>query len=94
MKANTNIENQIIEVLNSYANAYADKNLNTMTDPFLEDPDIVAVGTGEDEWVHGFDELKEGFKRDMNQSESINIQFKDITVSSIDNAAWASLYIL
>jgi hypothetical protein len=53
---------------------------------------MVAIGTGEDEWVHGFDELKEGLKRDISQSESIKIFFKDINVSSAHNVAWTSSY--
>lgn len=92
MKADKKTENEIVEVLNSYGNAYADKDLDAMLNLFLEDPDIVAIGTGEDEWVHGFDELKEGLKRDITQSESIKVDFKNITVSSANNVAWTSSY--
>lgn len=92
MKVDKKTENEIVEVLNSYGNAYANKDLDAMLNLFLEDPDIVAIGTGEDEWVHGFDELKEGLKRDITQSESIKVHFKNLKVSSTDNVAWTSSY--
>jgi ketosteroid isomerase-like protein len=92
LKADKNTENEIIEMLNRYARAYADKDLDAMINLFLEDPDIVAIGTGEDEWVHGYSEHKEGFKRDITQSESIKVDFNDINVSAAGAAAWMSSY--
>ncbi len=92
MKSEKNVEKQIIEILNSYAKAYANKDLDSMLELFLDDPDIVAIGTGQDEWVYGFGELKEGFKRDIAQSENINVEFDNISVSNVENAAWASSY--
>lgn len=92
MNSDKNVESQIIEMFNSYAKAYTNKDLDTLSNLFLKDSKIVAIGTGEDEWVHGFNELKEGFKRDINQSESIDIEFDNITISSIGNAAWSSSF--
>lgn len=92
MKADKKTENQVIDMINSYANAYADNDIDAIMNLFLNDPDIVAIGTGDDEWAYGYDELKDGFKRDMEQSKGIKIEFKDITVSSIQNAAWTSSY--
>jgi uncharacterized protein (TIGR02246 family) len=90
LKADKNTENEIIEMFNSYKRAYADNDLDAMINLFLEDPDIVVIGTGEDEWVQGCNELKKGLKRDITQSESIKVDFKDIKVSTIGAAAWTS----
>ena len=61
-----------------------------MMDLFLDDPDIVAIGTGTDEWAHGCLELKDGFQRDFDQADNIQVKFEDITIQSSGNVAWLS----
>ncbi|MGB9936990.1 MAG: AtzH-like domain-containing protein [Methanobacterium sp.] len=91
MKSDAKTVNEIIEMLKRYANAYTDKNLDAMMELFLDSPDIVAIGTGKDEWVKGYHGLKEGFRRDITQSENIKVNFENINVSSAGSAAWASM---
>ncbi len=90
MKCEENIEVEVRDMLNRYAQAYADKNLDAMMDLFSNDPDIVAIGTGTDEWIHGCDELKEGFRRDFTQADNIQVKFERITIQATDNASWLS----
>ena len=52
---------------------------------YVQDPDLVAIGAGRDEWVKGFEDLKKGYKRDMDQADRIQVDFEDITVSSSGN---------
>ncbi|MGB9980488.1 nuclear transport factor 2 family protein [Methanobacterium sp.] len=90
MKCTENTEFEVMEMLNRYAQAYADKNINNMMALFLEDPNIVAIGTGTDEWVHGYSELKKGFERDFAQADNIQVKFEKVTIQSANSAAWLS----
>lgn len=90
MKCKENIEIEVMDMLNRYAKAYADKNIDAMMALFLDDPDIVAIGTGTDEWIDGCDELREGFKRDFAQADNIQVKFEKITIQSEGNVAWLS----
>ena len=90
MKCEENIEAEVMGMLNRYAQAYAEKNIDAMMDLFLDDPDVVAIGTGTDEWIHGCDELREGFRRDFGQADNIQVKFEKITIQSANNVAWLS----
>jgi ketosteroid isomerase-like protein len=90
LKADRNTEFEVMNMLNRYAQAYADKDIDTMMNLFLDDPDIVAIGTGIDEWVHGYNELKEGFKRDFAQADNIKIKFENVTIQAADDVSWLS----
>lgn len=90
MECKENIETEVMEMLNKYAKAYADKDIDAMMSLFLDDPDTVAIGTGTDEWVHGCGELREGFKRDFAQADNIQVKFEKITIQSAGNVAWLS----
>ena len=90
MRCEENIELEVMGMLKKYAKAYADKDIDTMMDLFIDDPNIVAIGTGTDEWVHGCEELREGFKRDFSQADNIQVKFEKVTIQHAGNAAWLS----
>jgi len=90
MRADKNTESEIMEVLNKYAKAYSDKDINTMMSLFVDDSDFVAIGTGKDEWIQGYNQLKTGFKRDFSQADNIKIAFEKITISNAGNVSWVS----
>jgi ketosteroid isomerase-like protein len=90
LKCTENTESEVRDMMNRYAQAYADKNIGNMMDLFLNDPDIVAIGTGTDEWIHGYDELRKGFVRDFDQADNIQIKFEKVTIQSANSAAWLS----
>lgn len=90
MKADKNTEFEVKEMLNKYAQAYADKDIGAMMNLFLDDPNLVAIGTGIDEWVHGCNELEKGFKRDFAQADNIKVKFENVTIQSSGNVAWIS----
>ncbi len=90
MEASKDIVTKVHEVLKQYAQAYADKDMEIMMKLFSQDPDLVAIGAGRDEWVKGPEELKKGFQRDMAQADDMKVDFEDVTVSSSGNVAWAS----
>ncbi len=90
MEASKDIEKTVQEILKQYAQAYADKDMESIIKLFTQDPDLVAIGAGRDEWVTGSEELKKGFQRDMTQADDIKVDFEDVAVSSSGNVAWAS----
>jgi ketosteroid isomerase-like protein len=90
MKCEENIELEVMGMLKKYAKAYADKDIDVMMDLFIDDPHIVAIGTGTDEWVHGREELEEGFKRDFAQADNIQVKFEKVTIQYAGNVAWLS----
>ena len=90
MRCTENTEYEVRDMMNRYAQAYADKDIDAMMDLFIDNPDIVAIGTGTDEWVHGREELKEGFRRDFNQADNIQVKFEKVTIQYAGNVAWLS----
>lgn len=90
MRADKNTESEIMDMLNKYAKAYEDKDIDAMMELFIDDPDLVAIGTGKDEWVKGYQELENGFKRDFSQADNIDVGFEKITISNAGKASWVS----
>jgi len=90
MEASKEIVSAAHEILKNMAQAYLDKDLEGMMQLYVPDPDLVAIGAGRDEWVNGPEELRNGYNRDMNQADKIEVDFEDVTVSSSGNVAWVS----
>ncbi|MGC9516657.1 MAG: nuclear transport factor 2 family protein [Methanomicrobiales archaeon] len=91
MKGDMEAESAVKELLERYTQAYASKDMEKMMSLFPDDPDLVFIGTGEDEWVQGFEELKKGFKRDFKQADEIDVGFENLSISSSGHVAWASM---
>jgi ketosteroid isomerase-like protein len=92
MEANNNVQEAIISLLNKYGQAYSDKDIEGMLKLFIPDDDLVVIGTGFDEWIKGSEELQSGFKRDMNQADTINVKFRNLTISNNGKVAWLSCH--
>jgi ketosteroid isomerase-like protein len=90
MEASKEIVDSVHVLLKEYAQAYANKDLEGMMGLFVQEPDLVAIGAGRDEWVRGPEELKNGLKRDMDQAEDIKVDYEDVTVSSSGKVVWVS----
>ena len=90
MEASKEIIDSVHAVLKMYTQVYFEKDLDSIVNLFVQDPDLVVIGAGRDEWVKGPEELKNGFKRDFAQADEINVDFEDVNVSSSGNVAWAS----
>lgn len=90
MEASKEIVSAAHDIFKKISQTYRDKDLDGMMKLYVQDPDLVAIGAGRDEWVKGPEELKDGLKRDMSQAEKIKVDFEDITVSSSGNVAWVS----
>ncbi|NMO09416.1 nuclear transport factor 2 family protein [Methanobacterium subterraneum] len=84
------IQKAVRRLLEEYSQAYQNKDVEGILELFVDSDDLVVIGTGDDEWVNGINELKSGFERDMDQADTINVKFRDISISSSSNVAWLS----
>ena len=90
MEANETVKREITELLDAYAQSYQDKDLDGILQLFVEDDDLVAIGTGYDEWVNGKNELRSGLSRDIEQAERVEVKFRNLTFSAAGDVAWAA----
>lgn len=90
MEADNKIEAEVMDMLDKYVKAYENKDIEAFMSLFIDDPNLVAIGTGKDEWVKGYKELKTGLKRDFSQAENIDIGLEKITISNSGIVAWVS----
>jgi len=94
MKADENTSSEVMEMLNRYARAYSNKDIEAMMSLFSPDDDFVAIGTGKDEWIQGPDQLKKGFERDFSQADNIELSFEKITISNAGRISWLSAFMI
>jgi ketosteroid isomerase-like protein len=92
MEAEDKVKNELLDLLENYAQSYRDKNLEGILKLFIEDDDLVVIGTGYDEWVNGKNELHAGFSRDIDQADSVNVKFRNVTISAAGEVAWISCH--
>jgi len=90
MKADSKTEQAVTNVLKAWANSYAKRDLNGFLSAFVEDEDVVLIGTGADEMRVGPAQLEIQAKRDWAQTEAIAITFDHIAVSARGDVAWAT----
>ncbi|MDY9924007.1 nuclear transport factor 2 family protein [Methanobacterium sp.] len=87
-----NVQKAIFSLLEKYAKAYQNKDLDGILKLFEDRADLVVIGTGYDEWIKGYENLQYGFERDFKQADNINVKFRNVTISSTDNVAWISAH--
>jgi ketosteroid isomerase-like protein len=90
MQSNAETKNEIMDVLEKYMEAYAEKNLDSLMDIVSQDENTIFVGTGHDEWANGPKEIKKGFQRDLSQADSIKIEFHKLPISAEGKVAWTT----
>ena len=90
MEAKEDVKNEILSILDGYSKYYLNKDLDGLISLFVSDPDLVAIGTGADEWVKGRDQLRNGFIRDLSQADDIQMIFDKLTISSLGEVVWVS----
>jgi uncharacterized protein (TIGR02246 family) len=75
MKANVNTQSKVAEVLNRFAEGFANQDADSLLDLFAPDSDLVFVGTGPDEKRVGKAEIKAQMERNWSQSEALSVKF-------------------
>jgi len=61
-----------------------------MVSLFASDPDVVCIGTGEDEKRAGLKEIRIQFERDFSQCDNISCELGWHTVSAAGMVAWVA----
>ena len=88
MKADNMTHSEVNAVLKGIFDAYKKRNLQGMLALIASDPDVLVVGSGEDELAIGSSEFGKSVGLDWAQSESASVNFKDVAVSAAGSVAW------
>ncbi|MDY6795969.1 MAG: nuclear transport factor 2 family protein [Actinomycetota bacterium] len=86
MKADEVTRAAVMEVMEDYARLYSKGDIEGILKLF--DPDAAVIGTGEDEWRTGLDELREQVERDLSQVDSVSLEYSDARVLSLGDVSW------
>ncbi len=88
MKADSKTQSEVSAVLKQMFDAYKRRDLSGMLAVMAPDPDVVVIGSGEDEQNIGPGEFGKSAKRDWAQSESASVNFKEPKVSMAGSVSW------
>lgn len=91
MKANNKTESEVKAVLQTMADAYAERDLRKLMRCFAPDVDAVLYGTGADEKRIGPEEISVQVHRDWAQTEAATMVFASTSVSAAGTVAWAAI---
>jgi len=88
MQAAQQTVTEIQSVLDRFREGYGNKNIDILMSLFDPDPNVLVIGTGEDEKRSGLEEIKIQFERDFCQSEQLTVEFKNVSVSQQESVCW------
>jgi len=88
MQAAQQTVTEIQSVLNKFREGYGNKDIDILLSLFDPDPNVLVIGTGEDEKRSGLAEIKIQFERDFFQSEELTVEFKNVSVSQQESVCW------
>jgi uncharacterized protein (TIGR02246 family) len=88
VKANEQTETAVKEVLESFADNYAKRDLKGVLALFAPDADVVMYGTGADEKRVGLAEIRRQVERDWSQSDTTSMTFGWTSISAAGSVAW------
>ena len=90
MQATSQVTQEILTLLQAYAEAYASRDANRLMDLHAEDADVVMFGSGADERRVGKAAIRLQAERDWAQSDSLTLAYDWTSVSAAGAVAWAS----
>jgi len=88
MKKHTDNQTEITASFDRYKIAYSNKDINMLLG--MTDPLFFGLGSGPDEKVNSFDELKSQLERDFAQSGNLAIDFGPLAMAWDGNVAWCA----
>lgn len=88
MKTATQMETEVLAVLQRFMEAYAKRDREGLMDLFAPDPDVILIGTGVDEKRIGRHEIEMQAHRDWAQSEYAYFELVNYTISGAGPVAW------
>ena len=90
MKANAQTEAAIKKVMDTFLEAYKNRDLESLMSVFPEDADQIMYGTGADEKRVGKEQIKKQAQRDWAQLEEIAFSFPWVQISAQGPVAWVA----
>lgn len=88
MKATQQTVAEVQSVLDKFCAGYEKKDIDALLNLFDADPDVLVIGTGEDEKRTGQEEIRIQFERDFCQSEQLTVKFENVVISQQDEVCW------
>jgi ketosteroid isomerase-like protein len=87
MKADSKTQSEVTATLKQMFDAYEKRDLQGMLAVWSDDPDVIVIGSGEDERHIGRGEFSKSSKRDWEQSEAASVNcVGDVLVSAAGGA--------
>jgi len=90
MQATQQTGSEIQSVLDKFCEGYGNKDIDALLSLFDSDPDVLVIGTGEDEKRTGLEEIRIQFERDFRLSERLTVDFENVAISQQDSVCWVA----
>jgi len=94
MKANIEIEAGVMAALNKFNKTYEKRDMEGVLSLLIPDPDVIVIGTGQDEKRIGTDEIRLQLERDWSQTDVVSIEIQRHMISAAGKVAWITADIL
>ncbi len=91
MKADSETEKAVRDVLEKFAESYAKRDLKSAMSLIAPDADVVMYGTGADEKCVGPEKIKAQFERDWAQIEEPALEYNWTSISAAGDVAWVAI---
>lgn len=88
MTADKQTEAAVVAVFRKFFEAYTADDLDTAMGTLVQDPDVVFLGTGQDERRVGPSEARAQMQRDLSQVEELRFKDEWHQVSALGDVAW------
>lgn len=87
----TTTEQEVLARLRALYDAYSKQDLDEIISFFAPDSDVVVIGTAEDERVVGIDNIRESWKRSLDEPVHLHIKITWHSLTCRENVAWFSV---
>jgi len=78
----------VVRTMYAYAAAYNRMDVDGVME--LMAPEIIAIGSGKDEWVEGSDKMRAAIERDFAQCDTVSIEYGDLRIAADGIIAWVA----
>jgi ketosteroid isomerase-like protein len=90
MNASAQTQAGVQATLQQWKDAYAKRDLDGALTVIAPDDDVVAIGTGADEWRVAREQVRAQMERDFAQAEALSVAYEPLVVSEAGAVAWVA----
>jgi class 3 adenylate cyclase len=90
VKADPQTEAEILQLIERRIATYVTGDRDGAMEMWADDPDIISINTGADDFFRGRAEIQERWGREIDQSDARSVRITRSYVSAHDDIAWAS----